>query len=232
MFRINDLEVVVPQREHARLAGLIAAQWGNERFAPPALDAASFIAGVTLHDWHFGDLDTLPLDTLEEILAGSARRAQWIEVTRRASDSIGAGGDAECVAKHHVRRLLDGVDTEPAREIRRALDDSIAALINESTHSAEDFRWADRLTRVCDLAAFDVFRDETRERRVGIPVRRGSFDEIELTVTNELARAIRFDPWPLSVGRLTAPILAFARAGYPDMVSPRVLMITIEPVRR
>ena len=56
--RANHL-VLITQPEHARLAGRLAAAWGNERFALPAAHAALILA-ATHHDDGWYELDELP----------------------------------------------------------------------------------------------------------------------------------------------------------------------------
>ncbi len=71
MFRSKRHPVVVPQAEHARMAGAIAAVRAN----PPPLPFESFVRGVALHDRGYGELDD------DEIGATSPER--WADVERR-----------------------------------------------------------------------------------------------------------------------------------------------------
>lgn len=227
MFRLRNPDVVIPQREHARLAGLIAAQWGNAAFDRPSMDHAAFVAGVTLHDWHYADADTFPLDDLDDGLGDPARQAEWIEIMRRGCDPVTADPVADCVAAHHVRRLLAREESAVAADLRARLDERISRRIDESAPVAADYQWADRITALCDLTAFDLFREGVREREVRVHPRRGSAVEITMRVTTTLAAQARLDPWPLAVDEMIVPMVAFERAGYPSRLAPRVVLVRV-----
>lgn len=61
MFKSKIRSIIIPQYEHGRLAGTVASLWGNDDFARPVIDFASFVQGVALHDWHYGPIDNLPI---------------------------------------------------------------------------------------------------------------------------------------------------------------------------
>ncbi|MDX6454362.1 MAG: hypothetical protein QOD48_469, partial [Gaiellaceae bacterium] len=46
-----------PQAEHQRLAGVIAAAWGNDQVGRPPLPFESWVRGVAVHDRAYGELD-------------------------------------------------------------------------------------------------------------------------------------------------------------------------------
>jgi hypothetical protein len=57
--------LLVDQNEHGRLAGDIAARWGNDRFAQPARRDSTLIAAA-MHDDGWREADAVPLFNLEE----------------------------------------------------------------------------------------------------------------------------------------------------------------------
>jgi len=64
MFKSKLRPIVIPQSEHAKLAGTLALLWGNTSFDLPETDWLSFIAGVGLHDRGYGYLDTSAIDEM------------------------------------------------------------------------------------------------------------------------------------------------------------------------
>ena len=54
MFKSKQRAIVITQHEHGRLAGMLAANWGNARFAKPSINFDSFVKGVTFHDRGYG----------------------------------------------------------------------------------------------------------------------------------------------------------------------------------
>jgi hypothetical protein len=52
MFKSKVRPIAIPQYEHGRLTGTLAAMWGNDDIDRPVIDFASFVRGVALHDWH------------------------------------------------------------------------------------------------------------------------------------------------------------------------------------
>ena len=66
MFRSRRRAVIFPQAEHMRLAGALAAHWGNGRFPRPPLDFLSFTLGVALHYRGYGLFDDDPLGAMSD----------------------------------------------------------------------------------------------------------------------------------------------------------------------
>ena len=59
MFQSKIHPLVVPQHEHSRMAGTLAALWGNTSFDGPPILLDSFVKGVTFHDRGYGTFDNL-----------------------------------------------------------------------------------------------------------------------------------------------------------------------------
>src|SRR5437899_9707211 len=97
MIRSKLRPVVIPQLEHARLAGTLASLWGNANFDPPPVDPSSWVAGVSLHDRGYGHLDRSDLFRIPE--------SEWLEITRRGFYAFASDPVADLIVKYHLKRL-------------------------------------------------------------------------------------------------------------------------------
>jgi hypothetical protein len=80
---------IVTQGEHGRVAGRMAALWGNERFAP-SVDPASLTIAATRHDDGWARLDDAPY-----VNAEAGRPAHFLEVPlSETAGPYGEGVDA------------------------------------------------------------------------------------------------------------------------------------------
>jgi hypothetical protein len=222
MFQSKIRDIVIPQYEHARLAGLLAALWGNADFDRPAIDSDSFIKGVTWHDRGYGVIDNNAI--------GSGSTPQWLAIQQRGIELRYEDPAADILALLHVRRLLAGEDTPERLTLGEQADARIAERMGETPNSAEQFRWADRLTWFCDMASFDFCFEQPNERQRSVYARVDDFDSsVEINLRLEPGGVIRMDPWPLSVDRYTGFITGYAAAGYPDTLEPVMVHFEITP---
>ena len=205
MFRTPG-NVVVPQAEHGRMAGAIAAVWG----LPQPLPFESLVRGVTLHDRGYGERD------IDQI--GVVGPERWVEIQRRGFSERSGDAIVDLVVALHVRRLI-GDDDHPARialahEIEAALPDlRAAAAVDE-----EQARVADGVTEVCDRLSFVFCSGEAVDGEVrGIRYR---YDGAETIV---------LDPWPLAVPWLRGVVGGFTAHGYPIRLIPVVELFRLEP---
>jgi hypothetical protein len=83
--RRGDGLQLVAQQEHARVAGAMAAAWGNERFSASSAPASLTIA-ATRHDDGWASLDSAPLLNEQE-----GRPAHFLEVA--LEDTVGPYGE-------------------------------------------------------------------------------------------------------------------------------------------
>ena len=146
MFASRKRPVVFPQAEHARLAGTIAAWWGNGDIVSPPLPRDAFALGVTTHDRGYGPVDVLGIGQVDE--------ATWIAtqrrgITRRARDPV-----ADTVALLHLRRLVSGQDRDPPRDLVALIDTGISENLERTTEDLTAFRQADTVTAICDMISF------------------------------------------------------------------------------
>jgi Protein of unknown function (DUF3891) len=198
--------VVVPQAEHARFAGAIAAVWGR----PVPLPFDSFVRGVTLHDRGYGELDD---DEIESIAPD-----RWAEVQTRGFHARGGDAVVELVVALHIRRLIGG-DDQPARAaLAREIDAALPGLLADARVSEADARAADAVTELCDRISFVFCSGDSGDGQVaGIRFR---YDGDETTT---------LEPWPLAVPWLRGVVGAFAADTYPEQLAPLVRLFRIEP---
>ena len=222
MFKSKQRDIVITQYEHGRLAGIIAAHWGNERFGKPAIDFNSFVKGVTFHDRGYGLIDNAPIDGVPV--------AEWLAIQKRGIDERYDDATADIVALLHIRRLLN-LDPTPERQTLMArADERIEARLTETTHTRAQFVTADRITRFCDDLAFHFSFENVRA--VTHQVHQQPDGElVEITSRIESGGLIRVDPWPFSVSRFGGFVIAYQAAGYPDRLEPLLVDFQVEGVK-
>ena len=212
MFRSKLRPIVIPQYEHGRLAGFLAQHWGNEQFARPAVDFASFVAGVALHDWHYGFGDDLPILEADE--------ADWVAMTQRGLNMQLADPIADVVMKLHLRRLCTYHRTPERLALMAAFDEVVAARLPDTGHTRAEFDWADKITRFCDNVAFYFSFEAPYERTENLYTREG--EEVETAVTYHIQPhgQIIVDPWPFTVTTFAGMIMGYQVEGYPERLQP------------
>jgi len=220
MFKSKQRDIVITQFEHGRLAGILAAHWGNEPFARPAIDFDSFVKGVTFHDRGYGLIDNAPIDgvPVEEWLA-----IQQTGLNQQYDDAV-----ADIVALLHIRRLLN-LDPTPERQALMALaDERVEARLLEVPYTRAQFVAADRITRFCDDLAFHF----SFENLCTVTHEAQQHDDDEpLVITSQVKSGgvIRVDPWPFDVPSLSGFVIAYEEAGYPDRLEPLLVDFRVEP---
>jgi uncharacterized protein DUF3891 len=220
MFRLRSPPVVVSQQEHARLSGELARRWGNEQFDRPALDFEAFVRGVTLHDWHYGEQDTLPLDAQGASSRGEPFWREWLAIHARSETLHMDDPVVEAVAKMHIRRLLDDDEHPSAEKLRTMLDAQLVQLIESTGIARSVFGWADKITCACDLLAFYVFREDHTAGTFEAPTTRGTSDTVSIRFSMETGKRIEVDPWPFGCEAFELAYVAYKRELYPETSQP------------
>ena len=203
MFRSARRDVVFPQTEHARLAASIALLWGNTRFAPAPLPAASFVAGVAFHDRGYEPFDT---DGIGEVPS-----ERWLEIQQESFRPRGEDAVVDLVVAMHVRRLLSSQEDDHERAAYDEVDRLVASLLEQADVSRQDAETADAITNVCDVISFEFCFEAPSERDV-----RGH------RVVLDGQGRVTVDPWPFALPRLLGLVTAFAADDYPDRLVPVV----------
>lgn len=219
MFRSKIRPIVIPQYEHSRLAGTLAQHWGNDQFDRPAMNFASFVAGVALHDWHYGFGDNLPIDGADE--------KEWIAMTRRGLALRLPDPISDIVAKLHLRRLCSYNRTAERVALMAEFDEVVRARLPETEHSRAEFEWADKITRFCDNIAFHFSFEAERELTANVCMQAGDERETAVTYHIQPKGQITIDPWPFAVPDISGMIIGYQAESYPNILQPVIVPFTV-----
>lgn len=219
MFKHKLSGLVIPQYEHLRLAGAIALLWGNEEFDRPMLDSGSFIKGIALHDFGYGDFDEYTIYDMD-----NEKRLESLEklVNQELYDPT-----ANIIAQYHVLRLLGD---EPERaELRQKCLEKINMNFQSVTYSKEAFEQVDQITDFCDSVSFYFCLGEPISSTVSICKRNGDTDKTEIQYTIDEQNCITISPWPLSIKSYKGYIVAYEQDKYPKLLNPKIIIYNILP---
>lgn len=209
MFKSKARPIVIPQSEHARLAGAIAYLWGNHAFDPPPLDRMAFVSGVTHHDRGYGVLDNIAL--------GEASDAVWLATQERGITTALGNPVADVVALLHIRRLLANKNLAAAKPLVALAEQHIESQIQQTSYDRETFDRADTITNLCDSIAFVFCFEEPSTFEAQVWTTNG-MTTVRVSTTAE--GEIHITPWTLSVESYTGFIVGYRRDGYPDHLKP------------
>ena len=216
MFCSLKREIVFPQSEHSRLAGILAHLWGNTNFDKPSLDFNSFVKGVSFHDRGYGFLDHLPVRERSE--------QAWLETQRKGIEIEYQDKTADILIRLQLARLLEYSETPERKKRARTLRQQIENLCNQNSFSLEDFLWADRITNFCDNLAFDFCFEKETTGSVSVFPKKNSEKQTSIEYELNSSGQISISPWPFSVeshkGFLTAE----------DNLKGLIILKTLEPV--
>jgi hypothetical protein len=210
--------VIFPQREHAVLSATIASAWDDATW-PIRLPREPFVRGVARHDRGYDDHDA------DEI--GRVSRERWLAIQEQGFAPTRADPVVDLVVALHVRRLVSSGDDDGSRRVRRAMDEALPALVRAAGVSAEDAAAADRITSLCDRISFDFCLEEPDSGAVDLLGADGSQARISYAVDGH--GTIVLDPWPLDRPALGGTVLAYAAAGYPEVLEEVPTPFAVEP---
>ena len=212
-------DIVTPQSEHSRLAGMIALNWGNDSFDTPAIAFEHFLTAVTFHDRGYGAFDCAPIPDADE--------DTWLGLQRAGLERNFGNPQIDLLIQFHVRRLL-AIRSTPKRDALRAFADSrIEATLRQHELAREPFEWADRITQLCDNIAFDFCFEREKTGCVAVCPRRTSMEEVSINYRIAAAGTITLDPWPLSVSEHKGFIVGYKKDCYPEEKQPVILPFTL-----
>jgi hypothetical protein len=177
--------------------------------------------GVTLHDWHYGLVDNLPIR--------EAREADWLKMTRKGVEQWFDDPITDMVTKLHLRRLLKGRKSSEAEELIRLIESRIVKRLPQTRFSREQFEWADKITKFCDDLAFDFSFEKPVEKSLLICTEANSSKETPLTYAIRSDGEVRVAPWPFSLPSFSGLIIGYERGWYPDRLQPKVLPYRCQP---
>jgi len=209
---------VFPQREHARFSAALADTW-SDAFVPVRLPRERFVRGVAEHDRGYAEHD------VDEI--GQVPRDRWLAIQERGFAPTGEDTVADLVVALHVRRLVSGGDDDRSRRLLQAMDDDLPALVEGAGVDIGDATAADRITDLCDRISFDFCLEEPDSGAVDLLGADGSQARISYAVDGH--GTIVLDPWPLDRPALGGTVLAYAAAGYPEVLEEVPTPFAVEP---
>ena len=215
MFKSKVRSINIPQYEHGRLAGTFALLWGNDDFDQPALDFASFVRGVALHDWHYGIIDNLPI--------GEAKEADWLATARQGVAYWFDDPITDIVAKLHLKRLLARHGSAETDELANQIELRIAERMPHTLFARAQFEWADKITCFCDQLAFDFSFEEPVEDRLSVFSEQNTHQDTSIAYSIKPGGKVQVGPWPFSVDSFSGIITGYQQAGYPDKLTPEII---------
>jgi hypothetical protein len=192
---------VYPQAEHQRLAGVIAAAWGNDQVERPPLPFESWVRGVAVHDRAYGELD--------EDLIGTVAPERWIEIQTPAVEPQAGDPVVDLVVAMHVQRLADDFVELDAHVPDRLADAGV---------DPADAAAADVITNLCDTLSFTFCFEEPAS---------GSIGSFSYTVDADGSATLA--PWPLDVPELIETVVGYRADGYPERLDPVERVFRLAP---
>jgi hypothetical protein len=192
---------VYPQAEHQRLAGVIAAAWGNDEDERPPLPFESWVRGVAVHDRAYGELD--------EDLIGTIAPERWIEIQTPAVEPQAGDPVVDLVVALHVQRLADDFVELDAHVPDRLADAGV---------DPADAAAADVITNLCDTLSFTFCFEEAASGSIGM---------FSYTVGADGSATLA--PWPLHVPELTETVAGYRADGYPERLDPVERVFRLAP---
>ena len=196
MFRSRARDVVYPQAEHQRLAGVVAARWAE----PPLEPFDSFVHGVATHDRGYGELDADPI--------GGIAMERWL-VIQRAGIEARADAIADLVVAMHSFRLVANVPMPIPDDVKREFEAIRDARIVSAGVDAARAAAADAVTDVCDRLSFAFCFEHAEAGTIG-----------GISYAVEADGSATLSPWPLRVDALEETVTGYEAEGYPDRLVP------------
>ena len=209
----NGSLVLAGQTDHSRLAGQLAAHWGNAGFATPD-PYNSMVRAATFHDYGWLRYETDPLinpDSGEpfsflQVPLGSSQLAsyQWgldwmTSIDPYAGLIVSMHRTGLWQRRYETIRHLDGyAPTEMSAEVREFVKQNEAW--QEQAKTAWDERQLDvnyRLMQIWDLLALYLCRDDPHEEYVEpVPTSYAKEDGVRMMIKPAGASRIAFEPYP------------------------------------
>ncbi|KAA3619300.1 MAG: DUF3891 family protein [Calditrichaeota bacterium] len=218
MFKSKTREIIIPQSEHAHLAGIVALLWGNDAFDRPEFDFHSFVAGVAFHDFGHGNFDTNEIGAMDDDRANNVDAAL---VNCKLPNPI-----ADAVAHFHILRLLKNGSNS---ELIKKCEERILHDLKSSGIAQEKLIWADKITAFCDYLSFDFCFDKPATRICEVSPKRGNENTVSVHINYDGDETITLDPWPLNVNNYKGYILGYASYSYPNILQPVVKKYILQP---
>lgn len=219
MFKSKMRPIIIPQYEHSRLAGTLAAMWGNDDFEKPVIDFIPFVRGVTLHDWHYGVVDNLPI--------GATNEADWLAMVQKGVEYWFDDPITDIVTKLHIKRLLSRQKILNTEELINRLESRIEERLSQTDFSHQQFEWADKITQFCDQLAFDFSFEKPSRDTWTVYTQENSSQETTISYEIKSGGKIEVAPWPFSADRFSGIIIGYQQTSFPTTLTPEVIHFQI-----
>jgi hypothetical protein len=210
VFRSQQRPVVYPQAEHSRLAGAIAAVWGNDEVEPPPLPFASFVRGVAVHDRGYGELDNDPL--------GEMPQERWLVIARRGFAAQDADPIVDVVVAMHIHRLVSTAPFTIDPTVLAEFDVGVPERLRTAGVDAATAAATDPVTALCDGLAFNFCFEQATSGTIDIPQQ--SRAAVPISYSLDEGGVGTLSPWPLAVQELTRAVVGYEADGYPERLEP------------
>ncbi len=220
MFKSKIRSTIISQYEHGRMAGTLASLWGNDNFDKTEIDFDAFIKCVTLHDWHFGQVDNIAI--------GNSSETEWLAVVQRGVEYRFEDPVTDIVVKKHILRLLGGHISPDVEKLKELTDKRILERLTETQYTLDTFDWADKITAFCDMVAFDFAFEKPLTRRMSVSAKRNAEQETTLEYEIKSNGKVTVSPWPFSMDSIKGVLISYQEAGYPSSLKPEIINFTIE----
>ena len=226
MFKAKKRNLIIPQREHARLAGNISIYWGNKIFDLPNIPLHSVVKGITFHQNGFSLLDTYPVKEMDD--------DTLLNVLKNDFNVQMSDGEAGLINMFHQFRLVSKrLITKPSEkfgELQKEFKIAIENKLRSSKYSKNDFLWADRITNLCDRISFNFSFGEEIAETIPVYPKVGSEKEIEIKQLLKDENTIELDNWPFSSKEIKNVVIAYESEGYPKLLKPVLLEFILLPI--
>ncbi|MAG35161.1 MAG: hypothetical protein CL878_02785 [Dehalococcoidia bacterium] len=221
MFASQTQAIVIPQSEHARLAGVVASLWGNQSFTLGPLDSDTFTKGVLFHDHVYGSFDTLPIRKMSEA-------DRWPLYERNLAHRFG-DPRLDLIIAHHWQRLASwSSNPETARYVQRFAE-HISSRATRHDLDQAIFARLDTITDFCDSLSFGYCFQADKRASIGVSQNPLTEDRIEVTFSIAEAARVTITPWPLRVERYEGFIVGYQEEHYPHRLEPVLVPFTLLP---
>ena len=228
MFKPKNQNFIIPQREHARLAGNIAIYWGNKNFDVPRIPLHSVTKGITFHQNGYKPFDTYPVKEMDD--------DTLINVFKNDFNVQMSDTNAELISMFHQLRLISKrLTTKPSdkfEKLRKEFEVAIKEKLPSSKYSKDDFLWADRITNLCDRISFNFSFGEEMAESISVYPKVGSGDIIEIKQLLKDEHTIELENWPFSTKQIRNVVIAYESEGYPKLLRPVLLEFRLLPKRK
>jgi len=226
MFKSSSRDLIVPQSEHARLAGLMAFHWGNQNFAKSNLPFESFVKGVAFHDRGYPRLDNFPINGMPE--------NEWLKILKQGAELDYSDLEANVIILMQIRRVALYNRTPEREKFANEITLKIDKLIAQSFYLEEDFLFADQITAFCDSVSYQFCFEQSSKLELELRAKPEDKEASKIKVSKikvqfEKNGLVKISPWPFSIKNLSGYLNAYASSTYPDKLDPSILSFSISP---